>query len=92
MYDSCVEFVGTTKLVDNRRTLLTYNATIWFMGNTISSNCITTDQRLTVTCEGLAAMPYGDGGGAVIFELPDNLRKHHFLCSTVLYMAVQSLL
>ena len=30
-------------------------------------------------------MPYGDGGGAVIFASPDNSkRKHPFLCSTVL--------
>ena len=59
VYNSSVEFIGFTRLMNNQRALLAYNAKIWFIGNTTFSNCTITNNDSHVT------MPYGDGGGAI---------------------------
>ena len=54
--DSNVEFIGSTKLMNNQRALSAYNATVQFIGNTTFSNCTVTNNDSLVT------VPFGEGG------------------------------
>ena len=57
--DSNVEFIGSTKLMNNQRALFAYNATVQFIGNTIFSNSTVTNN------DSLMTVSFGEGGGAI---------------------------
>ena len=59
VYNSYVEFIGSTKLMNNQGALLAYNATVEFIGNTVISNCTSMNK------DSLVNLPFVEEGGAV---------------------------